>query len=200
MSENSLQDIQLVVGLGNPGPEYAQTRHNAGAFFVEALTRAAGQSLRPERKYHGLYCRVQWHGADLHLLIPTTYMNRSGLAVKALVDFFKLQPQQILVAHDELDLPPGSVKLKRGGGHGGHNGLRDMIKHLGSNDFFRLRLGIGHPGDRNAVVNYVLGKIGKQEAEALSAAIEAAGRELGEATRGDWQKAMNRLNGFRLPD
>lgn len=200
MSQSSLQDIQLVVGLGNPGPEYAQTRHNAGAFFVEALARAAGQALRPERKYHGLYARIQWHGSDLHLLIPTTYMNRSGLAVKALADFFKLQPQQILVAHDELDLPPGGVKLKRGGGHGGHNGLRDMIKHLGSNDFFRLRLGIGHPGDRNAVVNYVLGKIGKQEAEALGAAIEAAGLELSEATRGDWNKAMNRLNGFRLPE
>lgn len=200
MSQSSLQDIQLVVGLGNPGPEYAQTRHNAGAFFVEALARAAGQTLRPERKYHGLYSRIQWHGVDLHLLIPTTYMNRSGLAVKALADFFKLQPQQILIAHDELDLPPGGVKLKRGGGHGGHNGLRDLIAHLGTNDFFRLRLGIGHPGNRNAVVNYVLGKIGKQEAEALAAAIEAAGDELPEATRGDWNKAMNRLNGFRLPE
>lgn len=200
MSEQPLQDIQLIVGLGNPGPEYAQTRHNAGAFFVEALARAAGQGLRPERKYHGLYSRIQWQGADLHLLIPTTYMNRSGLSVKALADFFKLRPDQILVAHDELDLPPGSVKLKRGGGHGGHNGLRDTVKHLGSNDFFRLRLGIGHPGDRNAVVNYVLGKIGKQEAVALSAAIEAAGEELIEATRGDWHKAMNRLNGFRPPE
>lgn len=200
MSQNSLQDIQLVVGLGNPGPEYAQTRHNAGAFFVEALARAAGQPLRPERKYHGLYSHIQWHGVDLHLLIPTTYMNRSGLAVKALAGFFKLQPQQILVAHDELDLPPGSVRLKRGGGHGGHNGLRDLIAHLGTNDFFRLRLGIGHPGDRSAVVNYVLGRIGKQEAEALAAAIEAAGEALPEATRGDWNKAMNRLNGLRLPE
>lgn len=200
MSDKPLQDIQLVVGLGNPGPEYAQTRHNAGAFFAEALTRAAGQTLRSERKYHGLYARIQWQGADLHVLIPTTYMNRSGQSVKALADFFKLQPQQILVAHDELDLPPGAVKLKRDGGHGGHNGLRDIIAHLGSNDFFRLRLGIGHPGDRKAVVNYVLSKLGKQEAEALGAAIEAAGDELLEATRGDWQKAMNRLNGFKLPE
>ncbi|QCF25233.1 aminoacyl-tRNA hydrolase [Hydrocarboniclastica marina] len=197
MPENAKQDIQLVVGLGNPGPEYAQTRHNAGALFVEALARAAGQSLRPERKYLGLYCRINWQGADLHLLIPTTYMNRSGQSVKALADFFKLQPQQILVAHDELDLEPGSVKLKRGGGHGGHNGLRDLISHLGTNDFHRLRLGIGHPGDRSAVVNYVLGKLGKPEAEALSAAMEASSDELAEATRGDWNKAMNRLNGFR---
>lgn len=199
MPDQAKQDIQLVVGLGNPGPEYAQTRHNAGALFVEALARAAGQSLRNERKYLGQYCRINWHGADLHLLIPTTYMNRSGQSVKALADFFKLKPQQVLIAHDELDLEPGCAKFKRGGGHGGHNGLRDLISHLGTNDFFRLRLGIGHPGDRNAVVNYVLGRLGKREAEALSAAMEAAGEELAEATRGDWNKAMNRLNGFRPP-
>ena len=121
------QDILMVVGLGNPGPDYANTRHNAGALFVEALARETGQSLRPEKKYHGLYARIQLQGLDLHLLNPSTYMNRSGLSIKALADFFKIQPQQILVAHDELDLPPGTAKLKKGGGHGGHNGLRDTI-------------------------------------------------------------------------
>ncbi len=107
------QDIVMVVGLGNPGPDYENTRHNAGALFVEALARTAGQTLRPEKKYHGLYARIQWQGLDLHLLNPSTFMNRSGLAIKALADFFKISPEQILVAHDELDIPPGTAKLKR---------------------------------------------------------------------------------------
>ena len=191
------QDIPMVVGLGNPGPDYANTRHNAGALFVEALARETGQSLRPEKKYHGLYARIQLQGLDLHLLNPSTYMNRSGLSIKALADFFKIQPQQILVAHDELDLPPGTAKLKKGGGHGGHNGLRDTIAHLGTNDFQRLRIGIGHPGDSRQVTGYVLGRLGKRETEELNALIDEIIRVLPDAASGKLPAAMNRLHSFK---
>ena len=191
------QDIVMVVGLGNPGADYENTRHNAGALFVEAMARAAGQTLRPEKKYHGLYARIQWQGLDLHLLNPTTFMNRSGLAIKALADFFKIQPQQILIAHDELDLPPGTAKLKKGGGHGGHNGLRDTIAHLGTNDFQRLRIGIGHPGDSRRVTGYVLGRLGKQETEELNAVIDEVMRVLPDAASGKLPAAMNRLHSFK---
>lgn len=191
------QDIVMVVGLGNPGADYENTRHNAGALFVEALARSAGQTLRPEKKYHGLYARIQWQGLDLHLLNPTTFMNRSGLAIKALADFFKIQPHQILIAHDELDLPPGTAKLKKGGGHGGHNGLRDTIAHLGTNDFQRLRIGIGHPGDSRRVTGYVLGRLGKQETEELNAVIDEVMRVLPDAASGKLPAAMNRLHSFK---
>ncbi len=191
------QDIVMVVGLGNPGADYENTRHNAGALFVEALARSAGQTLRPEKKYHGLYARIQWQGLDLHLLNPTTFMNRSGLAIKALADFFKIQPQQILIAHDELDLPPGTAKLKKGGGHGGHNGLRDTIAHLGTNDFQRLRIGIGHPGDSRRVTGFVLGRLGKQETEELNAVIDEVMRVLPDAASGKLPAAMNRLHSFK---
>ena len=191
------QDIVMVVGLGNPGADYENTRHNAGALFVEALACAAGQTLRPEKKYHGLYARIQWQGLDLHLLNTTTFMNRSGLAIKALADFFKIQPQQILIAHDELDLPPGTAKLKKGGGHGGHNGLRDTIAHLGTNDFQRLRIGIGHPGDSRRVTGYVLGRLGKQETEELNAVIDEIMRVLPDAASGKLPAAMNRLHSFK---
>lgn len=191
------QDIVMVVGLGNPGADYENTRHNAGALFVEALARTAGQTLRPERKYHGLYARIQWQSLDLHLLNPSTFMNRSGLAIKALADFFKIQPEQILIAHDELDIPPGTAKLKKGGGHGGHNGLRDTIAHLGSNDFQRLRIGIGHPGDSRKVTGYVLGRLGKQESEELTAVIDEILRVLPDAASGKLAAAMNRLHSFK---
>ena len=190
------QDIVMVVGLGNPGADYENTRHNAGALFVEALARDAGQTLRLEKKYHGLYARIQWQGLELHLLNPLTFMNRSGLSVKALADFFKISPEHILIAHDELDLPPGTAKLKKGGGHGGHNGLRDSIAHLGTNNFQRLRLGIGHPGEARQVTGYVLGRLGKQEAEALTAVFDETMRVLPDAANGNMAAAMNRLHGF----
>ncbi|MBW7472823.1 aminoacyl-tRNA hydrolase [Marinobacter sp. F4218] len=191
------QDIVMVVGLGNPGPDYENTRHNAGALFVEALARHAGQTLRPEKKYHGLYARIQLQGLDLHLLNPSTFMNRSGLSIKALADFFKIAPEQILVAHDELDLPPGTAKLKKGGGHGGHNGLRDTIAHLGTRDFQRLRLGIGHPGDSRKVTGFVLGRLGKRETEELNAVFDEVMRVLPDAASGKLAAAMNRLHSFK---
>jgi PTH1 family peptidyl-tRNA hydrolase len=191
------QDIVMVVGLGNPGPDYENTRHNAGALFVEALAREAGQQLRPEKKYHGLYARIQWQGLDLHLLTPSTFMNRSGLSIKALADFFKIEPHQILVAHDELDIPPGTARFKKGGGHGGHNGLRDTIAHLGTNEFQRLRVGIGHPGDSRKVTGYVLGRLGKQETEELNAVIDEIIRVLPDAATGKLAAAMNRLHSFK---
>jgi len=191
------QDIVMIVGLGNPGPDYENTRHNAGALFVEALAREAGQTLRPDKKYHGLYARIHWQGLDLHLLNPSTYMNRSGIAIKALADFFKISPEQILVAHDELDLPPGTAKLKKAGGHGGHNGLRDTIAHLGTNSFQRLRVGIGHPGDSRKVTGYVLGRLGKRETEELNAVFDEIIRVLPSAANDNLAAAMNRLHSFK---
>ncbi|GHD52528.1 aminoacyl-tRNA hydrolase [Marinobacter persicus] len=191
------QDIVMIVGLGNPGPDYENTRHNAGALFVEALAREAGQTLRPDKKYHGLYARIHWQGLDLHLLNPSTFMNRSGIAIKALADFFKISPEQILVAHDELDLPAGTAKLKKGGGHGGHNGLRDTIAHLGTNNFQRLRIGIDHPGDSRKVTGYVLGRLGKKETEELHAVFDEITRVLPDAATGKLPAAMNRLHSFK---
>lgn len=141
--------IRLLVGLANPGPEYARTRHNAGAWVVEELARVHNISLREESKYYGLTGRIMANGQDLRLLIPTTFMNLSGKSVAALANFYQIKPEEILVAHDELDLPPGVAKFKKGGGHGGHNGLRDIISKMGNNkDFYRLRVGIGHPATR----------------------------------------------------
>jgi len=190
------QAIRLIVGLGNPGRDYEETRHNAGALFVEALARHAGQSLRPDKKYHGLYARARWQDFDLHLLNPTTFMNRSGIAIKAVADFFRIPPGAILVAHDELDLPPGTAKFKQGGGHGGHNGLRDTIAHLGTNQFQRLRLGIGHPGDSRLVTPYVLGRFGKRERDQFEQVVGQACRALPELIDGQQAKAMNMLHGF----
>ena len=159
--------IKLLVGLGNPGPEYAQTRHNAGFWWVDAAARQLGARLVNDRAYHGLVARVNRASGPLWLLEPQTYMNVSGKAVAALARFFKIAPQEILVVHDELDLPPGQLKLKQGGGHAGHNGLRDIHAQLGSPDYWRLRLGIGHPGVKAEVANYVLGKPPAAEREAI---------------------------------
>lgn len=191
------QQIKLIVGLGNPGSDYASTRHNAGAIFVEALAQQALQSFKIEKKFHGLYAKISIANQDVHLLIPTTFMNRSGQAVQAISQFFKIQPEQILVAHDELDVPMGKMKLKKGGGHGGQNGLRDIIEKLGGNkEFSRLRIGIGHPGHASKVTGHVLGKLGKQETELLGAVIDQASRYLPEIILGDTAKAMNALHSF----
>ena len=187
--------IQLIVGLGNPGPEYEQTRHNAGALFVEALARKLGVNLAADKKYFGLVGKFSHQGRDVRLLIPTTYMNRSGQSVAALANFFRIPPAAILVAHDELDMLPGIAKLKLGGGHGGHNGLRDIIAQLGNqNSFYRLRLGIGHPGDKNLVSGFVLGRAPRSEQEKLEASIDFALDVLPEMLAGDWTKAMQTLH------
>ncbi|MBD7978237.1 aminoacyl-tRNA hydrolase [Serpens gallinarum] len=187
--------VQLIVGLGNPGPEYDQTRHNAGALFVERLADREGVRLALDKKYFGLTGKFTHQGRDVRLLIPTTFMNRSGQAVAALARFFRIEPEAILVAHDELDMPPGVAKLKQGGGHGGHNGLRDIIAQLGNqNSFHRLRLGIGHPGHSSQVTGYVLGRAPRSEQELLDASIDFALGVLPEILAGDWIKAMHKLH------
>jgi PTH1 family peptidyl-tRNA hydrolase len=187
--------IQLIVGLGNPGPEYEQTRHNAGALFVERLAASQGVNLNVERKYFGLTGRFSHQGHDVRLLIPTTFMNRSGQAVAALANFYRIPVEAILVAHDELDLPPGVARFKQGGGHGGHNGLRDIIAQLANqNTFHRLRLGIGHPGDSSKVTGFVLGRAPRSEQEKLDAAIDFALGVLPDAIAGQWSRAMKLLH------
>ena len=150
--------IKLFVGLGNPGPDYEATRHNAGFWWIDALARELKVNLVPERSYYGLAGRTSVNGQSVWLLQPQTFMNLSGKSVASLARFFKIQPEEILVVHDELDLPPGQVKLKRGGSHAGHNGLRDIHAQLGSPDYWRLRIGIGHPGEKSEVANWVLKK------------------------------------------
>ena len=150
--------IKLFVGLGNPGPDYEATRHNAGFWWIDALARELKVNLVPERSYYGLSGRTSVNGQSVWLLQPQTFMNLSGKSVASLARFFKIQPEEILVVHDELDLPPGQVKLKRGGSHAGHNGLRDIHAQLGSPDYWRLRIGIGHPGEKSEVANWVLKK------------------------------------------
>jgi len=186
--------VQLIVGLGNPGAEYEQTRHNAGFWFVDELARAAGCSLRTEARFHAEVGRCTLHGQDCRLQKPTTFMNRSGQSVAALAKFLRIPPAEILVVHDELDLPPGTVRLKRGGGHGGHNGLRDLIAHLGTQDFLRLRLGVGHPGDRDKVVDYVLHRPSREERELIDAAMTRALEVMPLAVAGEFERAMHKLH------
>ncbi|PLW82884.1 aminoacyl-tRNA hydrolase [Kineobactrum sediminis] len=189
--------LSLIVGLGNPGSDYRGTRHNAGADFVIELARQHGATLQAESRFSGLTARIQPGGHDLRLLIPTTFMNRSGQAVAAMSGFFKVAPEQILVAHDELDLPPGTARFKRGGGHGGHNGLRDIVSCLGnSREFARLRIGIGHPGHASRVTGYVLGKPTAPEREQIDASIDAAIAALPLLLAGDDTKAMTQLHSF----
>ncbi|MBI1175658.1 MAG: aminoacyl-tRNA hydrolase [Sideroxydans sp.] len=169
-----MSEIKLIIGLGNPGREYEATRHNAGFWWVDQLAGQQRLDFRSEQKFHGLAARGQAHGHEVFLLKPQTFMNVSGRAVGALAQFYKIEPQQMLVVHDELDLPPGSVKLKLGGGHGGHNGLKDIIAHLGSRDFWRLRIGIGHPGERSEVSSYVLNTPRKEEQPLIEEAMQRA--------------------------
>ena len=186
--------VALIVGLGNPGAKYDQTRHNAGFWFLDGLARRFHCTLTPENRFQGEAGRCDIDGADCRLLKPTTFMNRSGQSVAALAGFFKIPPEAILVVHDELDLEPGTVRLKRGGGHGGHNGLRDLISALGSREFLRLRVGIGHPGHRDDVINYVLNKPSADDRIAIDAAIESALLQVPAIVRGDHEAAMNALH------
>jgi PTH1 family peptidyl-tRNA hydrolase len=187
--------LQLIVGLGNPGSEYDRTRHNAGADFVAELARREGASLVPENKFFGLTARIFLNGSDVRLLIPTTFMNRSGQAIAAIAQFYKIPPEAILVAHDELDLAPGIARFKQGGGHGGHNGLRDTISALGNNaNFMRLRLGIGHPGSAPQVVGFVLKKAPSSEQTLIDDAIDQAICVMPDAVKGNWGVAMQNLH------
>ena len=187
-------DIKLIVGLGNPGPKYTETRHNAGFWFVEALASQYRGSFLPEKKFHGEVARIDIDGNDIWLLKPETFMNRSGLAVSSLASFYKIAPQSILVAHDEIDLKAGTVRLKSGGGHGGHNGLRDIISHLGTRDFQRLRIGVDHPGSKDMVVDYVLKRPDKKDREAIEDSISDALRVMPKIAAGEWEKAMHQLH------
>lgn len=190
--------IKLIVGLANPGAEYAATRHNAGAWYVDLLAQRYGQSLKEESKFFGYTARILMAGQDIRLLVPTTFMNLSGKSVAAMASFFRILPEEILVAHDELDLPPGVAKFKLGGGHGGHNGLKDIISKLGNNPgFYRLRIGIGHPGDKNKVVGFVLGKPLASEQPLIDEAIDEAARCSELWLTDGLTKATNRLHAFK---
>ena len=191
-------EIRLIVGLGNPGPEYAATRHNAGAWYVAELASRYNGQLREEAKYFGLTARISLQGQEVRLLIPTTFMNLSGKSVAALANFFQIPAESILVAHDELDLPPGVARFKQGGGHGGHNGLKDIISKLAnSKDFHRLRIGIGHPGDKNKVAGFVLTKAPQSEQQLIDAALDEALRCTDILFQQDMTRAMNRLHAFK---
>ena len=183
-----------MVGLGNPGPDYADHRHNVGFWLLDRLAQDHHAKLRQEKKFHGLIARLPPTAGDLWLLQPTTYMNDSGRAVGAIAQFYRLQPDQILVVHDDLDLPPGTVRLKQCGGHGGHNGLRDIIRVLGVQAFPRLRIGIGHPGHRSAVLKYVLSAPGRADADRLQAALDLIVGVWHRICTGDWQAAMQILH------
>ncbi|MEO8526812.1 MAG: aminoacyl-tRNA hydrolase [Caldimonas sp.] len=186
--------IRLIAGLGNPGTEYAATRHNAGFWFVEEVATRLRAPLVPERSYFGKAVRANVDGRPVWLLEPTTYMNLSGKSVAALARFFKIEPHEILVAHDELDLPPGQVKLKQGGSHAGHNGLKDIHAQLGSADYWRLRIGIGHPGVKAEVIDYVLKKPLAQQRVEIEKSIEQALSGLELLLAGDMERATMKIN------
>ena len=188
----------MIVGLANPGAKYEGTRHNAGEWLVNELARMYNTSLKEEAKYFGKVAKINTAQGEVRLLVPTTFMNLSGKAVGALANFYRIKPEEILVAHDELDLPPGVAKIKQGGGHGGHNGLKDIIASLGNNNnFYRVRIGIGHPGHRDLVAGYVLGKPAPQDQEKIDAAVDEANRCVEVLFKEGIVKATNRLNRFR---
>lgn len=187
--------VQLIVGLGNPGPQYDRTRHNAGADFVLALANHYGVTLKADNKYFGLTGKAVINGQPVWLLIPTTFMNRSGKAIATLAGFYQIRPEAILVAHDELDLNPGIARFKLGGGHGGHNGLKDTILSLGNQrDFARLRIGIGHPGHASEVVNFVLRRAPASEQQLIDQSIDNAIKAIEPTVAGQWNSAMKALH------
>lgn len=186
-------ELKLIVGLGNPGAEYARTRHNAGFWLVDELARRHGGNFRNESRHQGEIARVKIGGREIWLLKPTTFMNRSGGSVQSLSGFFKIAPGEILVAHDEIDLPVAALRLKEGGGHGGHNGLRDIIATLGD-AFWRLRIGVGHPGSKPEVVDYVLRRAPAEEDALLQQAVIAGADIIPVVIEQGAQKAMNRLH------
>ncbi|AQZ80831.1 aminoacyl-tRNA hydrolase [Acinetobacter calcoaceticus] len=191
-----MSNISLIVGLGNPGSEYAQTRHNAGFWFIEQLANKYGIALKNDPKFHGISGRGNIEGHDVRLLLPTTFMNRSGQSVVPFAKFYQIAPEAILIAHDELDMNPGVIRLKTGGGHGGHNGLRDIVPHIGPN-FHRLRIGIGHPGSKERVSGHVLGKAPSSEQSLMDAAIDHALSKMKLLVQGQVPQAMNQINAYK---
>jgi peptidyl-tRNA hydrolase (EC 3.1.1.29) len=191
-----VSNISLIVGLGNPGSEYAQTRHNAGFWFVEQLADKYGITLKNDPKFHGISRRGNIEGHDLRLRLPMTYMNRSGQSVVPFSKFYQIAPEAILIAHDELDMNPGVIRLKTGGGHGGHNGLRDIVPHIGPN-FHRLRIGIGHPGSKERVSGHVLGKAPSSEQSLMDGAIDHALSKVKLLVQGQVPQAMNQINAYK---
>jgi peptidyl-tRNA hydrolase, PTH1 family len=189
-----MEGLRLIAGLGNPGPEHARTRHNAGSWFVDALAQAQGGRFGLDSKLYGETCKVEVGGRPVWLLKPATFMNLSGKSVTAALRYFKIEPEQALLAHDELDLPPGSARLKFDGGHGGQNGLRDTMHLLGHGRFHRLRIGIGHPGHKDRVTPWVLGRPGKDDEAAILRAIDDSLAVLPLAVAGDFNEAMKRLH------
>jgi len=190
--------LKLIVGLGNPGPEYARTRHNAGFRFVDALAQKYSGTFRHEPRHQGDVARIRIAGAELWLLKPMTFMNRSGAAVRSMQDFYKLETSATLVGHDEIDLPVGVLRLKEGGGHGGHNGLRDLIASIGES-FWRLRFGVGHPGDREAVIGHVLARATQEEERALTSLVDTAVALMPELIEQGPQRVMHRLHTASVP-
>ena len=188
------EGIRLIVGLGNPGSEYQNTRHNAGFWFVDRLADEYREPFRQEKKFFGEICKINIAGQQCWLLKPATYMNKSGQSLAAIASYYKIEPQNILVAHDELDHDAGSTRVKLGGGHAGHNGLRDIISALGTKDFYRLRLGIGHPGNKKQVVNYVLGQPSLDDREKINGAIDETLTTMDLLVVGEMEKAMHRLH------
>ena len=188
------QGISLIVGLGNPGAEYAETRHNAGFRFLDVLLDATGEKLRAESRFTANAGKISLSGKDIWLLAPQTFMNHSGESVSKFAHYFKIPASEILVAHDDLDLPPGTIRLKVGGGDGGHNGLADITEKLGTSDYARLRIGIGHPGNAAQVVSYVLKRAPAAEQTLIEAAIGNGKAHLAEMVHGEFQKVMNSLH------
>ena len=189
-----MDGLWLIAGLGNPGPKYDRTRHNAGFWFLEAALRRFGGDLRADKKLHGRALKTRIDGVDALFLAPETFMNESGQSLRAAVDFYRIAPERVLVAHDELDLPPGTTRLKRGGGHGGHNGLRSTFRHLGTPEFWRLRIGIGHPGTADQVTPWVLGRAPAAEEDRIVDSIDRAVEVLPLFLSGQSGEAMKTLH------
>ncbi len=195
-----MSDRWLIVGLGNPGAKYERTRHNAGFWFLDALDRACPLQLKSNRKLSGEASKQSLAGADCVFLKPDTFMNHSGQAVRAASDYYGIRPEQIVVAYDDLDLPPGTVRLKLAGGHGGHNGLRSTFQHLGSPNFWRIRIGIGHPGVREAVTPWVLSRANAEDEKAICDAIQRAVKVLPDLLAGHPEQAMQSLHSDPRPE
>lgn len=192
--------LKLIAGLGNPGAEYALTRHNAGVWFVEQLAESLGGQFRDEKKFFGRVATCRLGDRELRLLVPQTFMNHSGKSVGACAHFYKIHPKQIMIAHDEIDLPIGTIRFKQGGGLAGHNGLRDITRALaGTQDYSRLRIGVGHPGGKAGVINHVLGKATASDRDIIQQCLDEALACMPLAAEGEWEKAMNRLHNFKIP-